>query len=100
MNRLFLLIAGVVVLGGMYVVAPVVSYTYRRYRGRKTVVCPDTGQIAEVELKAKQASLLSALGKDWVRVRWCSLWPRKKGCAEKCVETIGNRREESETQRP
>jgi len=88
MNRVLLLIAGVVILGSMYVVAPVVTDTYRRYRGRKTVICPETGQIAEVELKAKQASFLSALGKDWVRVSWCSLWPRKKGCAEECVKTI------------
>jgi hypothetical protein len=26
------------------------------------------------------------LGKHRVRVKWCSLWPRKKGCAEKCVD--------------
>jgi hypothetical protein len=91
MNRLFFLIAGVIVLGSYYAVAPVVADTYRRYRGRKTVICPEIGQIAEVELKAKQASVLSALGKQWVRVRWCSLWPRKRGCAQECVRSIGNR---------
>jgi hypothetical protein len=86
MNRVYLLIGGIVCLGSIYVIAPIVTDSYRRYRNRRTVICPETGQIAEVDLKAVQASLISALGKHWVRVKWCSLWPRKKGCAEECVE--------------
>jgi hypothetical protein len=69
MDRLFLLIAGVVALGLYFVIAPVVTNTYRRYRKRKTIICPDTGQIVEVELKAVCAGLISALGKRWVRVK-------------------------------
>ena len=88
MNRVFLLIIGTVLLGSVYVVAPLLSDSYRRYRGRKTVICPKTGQIAELELKAKRASVLAALGTRWLRVRHCSLWPRNKGCAQKCVEDI------------
>ena len=86
MARLFLLIAVVIALGLCFVVAPIVVNTYRRYRGRKTIICPDTGQIAEVEIKALNASLMSALGMDWVRVKWCSLWPRKKDCAQECMK--------------
>ena len=86
MDRLFLLIAGLVALGLYFVIAPVVTNTYRRYRNRKTIICPDTGQIVEVDLKAVRASLMSTLGKHSVRVKWCSLWPRKKGCAQECVK--------------
>jgi Fe2+ or Zn2+ uptake regulation protein len=86
MDRLFLLIAGLVAVGLYFVIAPVVTNTYRRYRNRKTIICPDTGQIVEVELKAVRASLMSTLGKHSVRVKWCSLWPRKKGCAQECVK--------------
>jgi hypothetical protein len=86
MNRLVLLTVGVIALGSYFVVGPVVLDTYRRYRGRKTVICPETGQIAEVDLKAATASAISALGKNWVRVKWCSLWPRKKGCEQECVK--------------
>ena len=86
MNRVFILIAGIIFLGSVYVIAPVVSDTYRRQRKRRTVVCPETGQIAEVELKAVQASLMAMLGKNRAPVKWCSLWPRRKGCAEECVE--------------
>jgi len=50
MDHLFLLIAGVVTLGLYFVIAPMVTDTYRRYRKRKTVICPDTDQIAEVIL--------------------------------------------------
>jgi hypothetical protein len=85
MDRLFLLIAGVMTLGLYFVIAPVFTNTYRRYRKRKTIICPDTGQIVDVDLKAVHAGLMSALGKHWVRVKRCSLWPRKKGCAQECV---------------
>ncbi len=78
MYRLLLLIAGAVALGFYFVIAPVVVNTYRRYRNRRTIVCPDTGQIAEVKVKALHAGLTSVLGKQQARVKWCSLWLRKK----------------------
>ena len=86
MNRLLTLMAGVVSLGLYFVAAPVFVSAYRRYRNRKTIICPDTGQIVEVDLKAVRASLMSTLGKHSVRVKWCSLWPRKKDCAQECVK--------------
>jgi hypothetical protein len=66
MDRLFLLIAGVVGLGLYFVTAPVVVNTYRRYRNRKTIICPDTGQIAEVDIQAIQAGVMSVLGEHRV----------------------------------
>ena len=86
MNRLFALIAGVVTLGLYFVIAPVFVDTYRRYRNRKTIICPDTGEIVEVEIKALTAGLMALLGNQRARVKWCSQWPRKKGCAEGCVK--------------
>ena len=55
MDRLFVLIAGIVTLGLYFVIAPVFVNSYRRYRDRKTIICLDTGQIAEVEVKAFRA---------------------------------------------
>lgn len=86
MNRLLLLIAGVIALGLYFVIAPLVLSTYRRLRGRRTIVCPETGQIVEVELKAGRAGLMSIFGTKLARVKTCSLWPRKKGCSEECVQ--------------
>ena len=86
MNRVLLLIAGVVTLGVYFVVGPAVVSTYRRYRGRRTIICPETDQIAEMEIKAGRAGIMAALGKPGLRVKWCSLWPRRKGCAEECLK--------------
>lgn len=86
MSHVFLLIAGVVTLGLYFIVGPAVLTTYRRYRGRRTIICPETDQIAEMEIKAGLAGILAALGKPSLRVKWCSLWPRRRGCAEECVK--------------
>jgi hypothetical protein len=86
MNRVFLLIAGVVTLGLYFVVGPTAVSTYRRYRGRRTIICPENDQIAEMEIKAAHAGVMAAFGKHDLRVKWCSLWPRRKGCAEECLK--------------
>jgi hypothetical protein len=86
MNRVFLLIAGVATLGLYFIVGPTVVSTFRRYRGRRTIICPETDQIAEMEIKAGHAGVMAALGKHVLRVKWCSLWPRRKGCAEECLQ--------------
>ena len=86
MNRVFLLIAGAVTLGLYFVVVPAVVSTFRRYRGRRAIICPENDQIAEIEIKAGQAGIMAALGKHRLRVKWCSLWPRRKGCAEECLQ--------------
>lgn len=86
MNRILLLIAGAVTLGLYFVAGPAFVSTYRRYRGRRTIICPETDQIAEMEMKAGRAGIMAALGKYNLRVKWCSLWPRRKGCAEECLK--------------
>lgn len=87
MILLWLLISAVIALEIYFVIAPIMAGTYRRYRGLKTLVCPETGQIVEVKLKAGRASLMSLFDAEVARVKWCSLWPRKKGCSEECVKT-------------
>lgn len=86
MNRVFFLFAGVITLGLFFVVGPAVVSTYRRYRGRRTIICPENDQIAEMEIKAGRAGVMAALGKHYLRVKWCSLWPRRKGCTEECLK--------------
>jgi len=86
MRGILLLIAGVTVLGLYCMVAPAVRGTYRRYRGRRTIICPETDQIVEMELKAGRAGVMAALGKQDLRVKWCSLWPGRKNCAQECVK--------------
>ena len=85
MNGPLLLILVIVATGLLFVVAPVVIDIYARYRNRKVLNCPETRGSAEVALNTHQAALGAAFGKPIIRVRSCSLWPEKSGCAEKCI---------------
>lgn len=80
-----LLIAGIVAFGLAFVVAPVFIDAYRQYRYRKVITCPETHGLAEVNLNTGLAALGAAVGRPVIRVRSCSLWPKRKGCDEKCV---------------
>jgi hypothetical protein len=86
MNGPLLLIIVIVATGLLFVVAPVVADIYARYRNGKALNCPETHGNAEVTLNTHRAALAGAFGKSVLRVKRCSLWPGKKGCAEKCVK--------------
>jgi hypothetical protein len=86
MNGPLLLILVIIATGLLFVVAPVVADAYARYRSGKTLKCPETHGNAEVTLNTRRAALAGAFGKSVLRVKSCSLWPGKKGCAEKCVK--------------
>jgi hypothetical protein len=86
MRGVFLLIGGVIALGLYFVVAPAVLSSYRRYRGRRTIICPETDQICEMELHAGRAGIMAAFGKQYLRVKRCSLWPGRKDCAQACAK--------------
>ncbi len=85
MNGPLLLILVIVATGLLFVVAPVVTDIYARYRNGKALNCPETHSSAKVTLNTHQAALGAAFGKPIIRVKSCSLWPEKSGCAEKCV---------------
>jgi hypothetical protein len=80
-----LVIAGILVLGAFCYAFPFAYKTYRRFRYRKLVICPVTHDFAEAALDVRWAALSAILDKPKLRVKSCSLWPKKKGCAEHCV---------------
>jgi hypothetical protein len=80
-----MLIAGIVAFGLLFVLAPIAIDVYRQYRHRKVITCPESNGLAEVNLNAGFAALGAAIGRPVIRVKSCSLWPKKKGCDEKCV---------------
>jgi hypothetical protein len=86
MNLVFLLITGIVALGFYYIVLPYTLARYRRFRYRKILTCPETQSLVEVALDSRRAFFTGIFGKSVVRVKSCTLWPRKKGCAEGCVK--------------
>ena len=80
-----LLIAGMFAIGLVFVFIPVFIDAYRQYRYRKVVTCPETLRFAEVNLKAGLAALGASVGRPVIRVKKCSLWPKREGCDENCV---------------
>ena len=80
------LVVAIIALGLLYNVLPFTRDAYRRFSYRKIVTCPDTGGFAEVKLNALWAALTAIFGKPALRVRSCTLWPKKRGCAEACVK--------------
>lgn len=80
-----MLIAGIFAIGLVFVFAPVFVDAYRKYRYRKVITCPQTHGYAEVDLKAGLGALGAAVGNPVMRVKNCSLWPKRKGCDEKCA---------------
>jgi hypothetical protein len=86
MKTPLILMAVIIATGLFYVVLPLTLDVYRRFRYRKVVTCPDTKGIAEVRLDARWAAFTALLRKPELRVRSCTLWPRKKGCPENCAK--------------
>jgi hypothetical protein len=86
MDLLLGTLVGLFVLGLLYVALPFTVDVYRRFNYRKVVKCPETGQLTEVKPNALWAALTANFRKPSLRVRDCSLWPKREGCAEKCVK--------------
>jgi hypothetical protein len=78
-------LAAIAALGLGYVIAPIVAGVFLRFRGKRTVRCPETGLTAELEVDARHAALTAVPGPPEVRVASCSLWPERVHCDQQCV---------------
>ena len=86
MKTALITIAAVVALGGFYVLLPLVIHTFQRYRNKRVMTCPETGGLAEVDIDSRRAALTSAIGRPLLRIKNCTLWPKRKGCDEDCLK--------------
>ena len=86
MEAALLTIAAVAALALFYVLLPVFTYAFHRYRRKKVLRCPETGTLAEVDIDAPRAALSTFFGKRLLRVKNCSFWPKRKGCREGCIK--------------
>ena len=77
----------VVALGGLYVLLPVVIHTFQLYRNKKVKICPETGGLAQVDIDARRAALTSAIGRPHLRIKNCTLWPKRKDCDQNCLKS-------------
>jgi len=86
MNTPLITITAIVLLAALYVLFPVVLHTFQRYRYKKAVECPETKGLAEVNIDVQLAAFSSAFGKPLLRVKSCSIWPRRWGCGQECLK--------------
>ncbi len=86
MKTALITIAMVVALGGIYVLLPLMIHTFQRYRNKRVMTCPETEGLAEVDIDSRRAALTSAIGRPLLRIKNCTLWPKRKGCDEECIK--------------
>jgi hypothetical protein len=81
--------AGLAAATALFAVAAwhIVRVVYELH-GARLVTCPDNGRTAAVELDVKYAASHSALGRTAFRLKDCSRWPEKAGCAQPCLGAI------------
>jgi len=78
-------IVAVVALGVLFVLVPLFVYTLGYYRPSRALACPETGEKVRVDIDAPRAAWSAVLARPRLRVRWCTLWPRRQGCAQECT---------------
>lgn len=58
---------------------------WRGYRGKRSVTCPDTRELAAVEVDAARVAVTAWGGPPDVRLKDCSRWPEKADCGQECL---------------
>jgi hypothetical protein len=86
MQSPWITIAAVVALGSLYVLFPLALHTFQRYRHKRVLECPETKGLAEVDIDAPLAARSSLFGRIHLRVKNCSIWPKRSGCAQGCIK--------------
>lgn len=85
----WLVIAGIVALALGYVLVPVMSDTFARFRRARHISCPEMDMGAEIRLDAPRAALTAAVRhRPQVRIRSCSLWAWRTACRQACLRCV------------
>ncbi len=85
MNPTLITVAAIVALAALYVLLPVVIHTFQRYRNKRVLKCPESEGLAEVDIDAPHAAVSSVFGRPFLRIKNCTLWPKRKGCDQDCI---------------
>jgi len=81
-------ITNMAVAGVATYVAVMIGRAYRRYRGTRLVECPETKQVAAVQVNAARAAAGAPLGKRELHLSECTRWPERQGCGQECLQQI------------
>ena len=70
-------------IGALIMVGLPVAFSLQSYfknRGRRSVVCPDSGQSVDVEVDRAFSFRTALRGEEHSRLQSCSRWPEKGDC--------------------
>jgi hypothetical protein len=67
---------------------------YAKFRGKRLIVCPESGQHAAVDLAVWHVAWTAAARRPDLRLRHCSRWGDGLTCDQKCVRQIAAAPEE------
>ena len=85
MSSLFIVLALLLVLSFVPLLF-LLSRAYFRFRGPRTVTCPETGEPTKIRLDASKAAFSSISDGVELTVTSCDRWPAKKDCRQGCVD--------------
>lgn len=85
MDAPVLVILGVLATGALFVLIPIALTSAAEHRSPRSLLCPETGSPAKIGVDVGRAVRGALVGKRWLRVESCTLWPGKTGCAQACL---------------
>ena len=88
MNTAAYVIIAAIVATGLYFAIRWLVGSFSKFRGLRTVTCPDNGQRVFVEVDATHATFTSAVGRPDIRLQNCSRWPLKQDCGQECLVNL------------
>jgi hypothetical protein len=94
MTEPWAVLGGLAVVAFVFVLAPVAGSVYFRLRAPQWLRCPETQWPAAVAVDARRAAWTAAFSRPRLRVRSCTLWPRRAGCDQRCCDLPELREEE------
>ena len=83
-----LVILAVLGIGTVLVVLPVALTTLAEHREPRSLLCPETGLPAAVQVDAGRATRGALFGRTRLAVQSCSRWPERRGCAQGCLSPL------------
>ena len=82
-----LLILATIGLVGVYF-SVMALRNYRKFRGERVIICPETKRPAAVDLDLGHVALTGLGGVPDLRLSDCSRWPEREDCGQECLRQI------------
>jgi hypothetical protein len=82
---LWIVVPSLALIAVVFVVLPVAAGVCSYYRRAKIVACPEACRDAVIEVHAIRAAVGAIFDRRSVAITSCSLWPRRRACAQQCT---------------